>query len=73
MMTRRNWAMTKKLAMHETLEVHEILTLKTSCVTKGIAMLELVEDKNLKKILEEDVQTSTEAINELQKILKKAQ
>lgn len=37
--------MTKKLAMHETLEVHETLTLKTSCVTKGTAMLELVEDE----------------------------
>ncbi|MBT2279625.1 spore coat protein [Priestia megaterium] len=65
--------MTKKLAMHETLEVHEILTLKTSCVTKGTAMLELVGDEKLKKILEEDVQTSTKAIDELQKILKKAQ
>jgi len=64
--------MTKKLAMHETLEVHEILTLKTSCVTKGTAMLELVEDEKLKKILEEDVETSTKAIDELQKILKKA-
>ncbi|WP_412762607.1 spore coat protein [Priestia megaterium] len=41
--------MSKKLAMHETLEVHEILTLKTSCVTKGTAMLELVEDEKLKK------------------------
>jgi len=65
--------MTKKLAMHETLEVHEILTLKTSCVTKGTAMLELAKDEKLKKILEEDVQTSTKAIDELQKILKKAQ
>ncbi|MGG1370021.1 hypothetical protein ABE322_30255, partial [Priestia megaterium] len=65
--------MTKKLAMHETLEVHEILTLKTSCVTKGTVMLELVEDEKLKKILEEDVETSTKAIDELQKILKKAQ
>lgn len=65
--------MAKGLAMHETLEVHEILTFKTSCVTKGTAMLELVEDEGLKKILEEDVQTSTEAIKELKKILKKAQ
>ncbi|WP_230932339.1 MULTISPECIES: spore coat protein [Priestia] len=65
--------MAKGLAMHETLEVHEILTLKASCVTKGTAMLELVDDEELKKILEEDVQTSTEAIKELKKILKKAQ
>ncbi|QLC90746.1 spore coat protein [Priestia megaterium] len=59
--------MTKKLAMHKTLEVHKILTLKTLCVTKGTAMLGLVEDEKLKKILEEDVQTSTKAIDELQK------
>ncbi|MEK1832898.1 spore coat protein [Priestia megaterium] len=43
--------MAKGLAMHETLEVHEILTLKTSCVTKGTAMLELVEDEELKRFL----------------------
>ena len=61
-----------ELAMHEKLEVHEVLLFKTSCVKKSTAMLELVEDKDLKKILEEDVKTSTKAIEDLSKILEKA-
>lgn len=61
-----------ELAMHEKLEVHEVLLFKTSCVKKGTAMLELVEDKDLKKILEEDVKASTKAIEDLSKILEKA-
>jgi len=44
-----------ELAMHEKLEVHEVLLFKTSCVKKSTAMLELVEDKDLKKILEEEL------------------
>jgi similar to spore coat protein len=61
-----------ELAMHEKLEVHEVLLFKTSCVKKSTAMLELVEDKDLKKILEEDVKASTKAIEDLSKILEKA-
>jgi similar to spore coat protein len=63
---------TKNLAMHEKLEVHEVLLFKTSCVKKGTAMLELVEDKDLKKILEEDVEASTNAVKKLSKILEEA-
>ncbi len=61
-----------ELAMHEKLEVHEVLLFKTSCVKKSTAMLELVEDKDLKKILEEDIKASTKAIEDLSKILEKA-
>ncbi|WP_338786100.1 spore coat protein [Metabacillus sp. FJAT-53654] len=63
---------TKDIAMHEKLEVHEVLLFKTSCVKKGTAMLELVEDKDLKQILEEDVEASTNAVKKLSKILEKA-
>ncbi len=63
---------TKDLAMHEKLEVHEILLFKTSCVKKSTAMLELVEDKDLKKLLKEDIEASTNAVKELSKILEKA-
>ncbi|HWK22877.1 MAG TPA: spore coat protein [Ureibacillus sp.] len=63
---------TKDLAMHEKLEVHELLLFKTACVKKGTAMLELVEDKDLKKILQEDVEASTNSVKELSKILEKA-
>ena len=63
---------TKDIAMHEKLEVHEVLLFKTSCVKKSTAMLELVKDKDLKKILEEDVEASTKSVKELSKILKNA-
>lgn len=61
--------MAKKLAMHEMLEVHEVLTFKTACVTKNKAFIGLVKDKKLKKILEEDIELSTKAIKDLRKLL----
>ncbi|MRX71931.1 spore coat protein [Bacillus lacus] len=61
-----------ELAMHEKLEVHEILLFKTACATKSTAMLEFVEDNKLKKLLEDDVKKSTKAVEELRDILKDA-
>lgn len=61
-----------ELAMHETLELHEILLFKTACLTKSIAMLELVQDSKLKKLLQEDVKLSSKAIEDLSDILSKA-
>lgn len=61
---------TKELALHEKLEVHELLTLKTSCATKAVTMLELVKDEKLKKLIEEDLKNSTQAIDELSSLLK---
>ncbi|MDQ1234190.1 hypothetical protein QE450_001688 [Paenibacillus sp. SORGH_AS306] len=63
--------MTKQLATHEKLEVHELLTFKTSCVTKAVAMRELVKDEKLKQIIDEDIQNSTKAIEDLKSILQK--
>ncbi|QHJ72048.1 spore coat protein [Planococcus halotolerans] len=60
----------KELAMHEKLEVHEILTFKTACVAKTKMFVDLVKDDKLKKILEEDLELSTQAIKDLRKILK---
>ncbi len=65
--------MATKLAMHETLEVHEVLLFKTACLTKSKAMSELVQDSKLKKLLEEDIELSEKAIKDLSKILSKAQ
>lgn len=62
----------KELALHEKLEVHEVLIFKTACATKSKAMLELAEDKKLKKMLEEDIRLSAKAIKELRDILEKA-
>nr|WP_313781745.1 hypothetical protein [Paenibacillus larvae] len=35
------------LAVHETLEVHELLTFKNTCMTKSVAMQGLVSDPAL--------------------------
>ncbi|MED4402264.1 spore coat protein [Metabacillus fastidiosus] len=62
----------KELAMHEKLEVHEVLLFKTACATKSTAMLELVKDSELKKLLKDDIKNSSKAIEELKEILKNA-
>ena len=61
--------MAKELALHEKLEVHELLTLKTSCATKAVTMLELAKDEKLKKLIEEDLKNSSQAIADLKAIL----
>lgn len=63
---------TKELAMHEKLEVHEILIMKTACATKSKATLDLIKDEKLKKLVEEDIKLSSAAIKELKGILEKA-
>ncbi|WNS80639.1 spore coat protein [Domibacillus sp. DTU_2020_1001157_1_SI_ALB_TIR_016] len=61
--------MAKSLAMHEKLEVHEVLLFKTACLTKSTAMLDLVKDSILKKLLKEDIKLSKKAIKDLQSVL----
>ncbi|OMP66365.1 spore coat protein [Domibacillus epiphyticus] len=63
--------MAKKLAMHETLEVHEVLLFKTSCITKSMAIADQVEDRKLKKMLQEDIKSSKKAIKDLRTNLEK--
>jgi similar to spore coat protein len=61
--------MAKELAMHETLEVHEVLIFKTACLAKNKLFIDMVEDNKLKKIIEEDIELSTQAIKDLRKII----
>lgn len=61
---------TKELALHEKLEVHELLTLKVSCATKALTMLELAKDEKLKELITEDLKESTKAIEDLKSLLK---
>ncbi|WP_046176057.1 spore coat protein [Domibacillus indicus] len=65
--------MANQLAMHEKLEVHEVLLFKTACVTKSTAMLEHVEDSALKKMLKDDIKLSTKAIKDLRAVLEEDQ
>jgi len=59
----------KELALHEQLEVHEVLIFKTACVTKSKLFLNQVQDEKLKEIIQEDLELSTTAVKDLRKIL----
>lgn len=61
--------MAKELAMHEKLEVHEVLIFKTACVAKSKVFSGLVQDDELKQILEDDIKSSKKAIKDLRKVL----
>lgn len=62
----------KYLGLNETMQVHEILNLKTICMTTTKMMEGVVFDQELKGLLEKDVQKSIITIRELQELLKKA-
>lgn len=61
--------MTKYLGLHETLEVHELLTFKNLCLTKSTTMSALAQDDELKTILANDVTTGQQHIERLQQLL----
>jgi similar to spore coat protein len=61
--------MTKYLGLHETLEVLEILTFKSLCVTKSSVMGGLVQDMELKTLLANDASTGVKHIQRLQEFL----
>lgn len=59
----------RQLAPHETLEVHELLTFKNVCCTKAQAMETMVQDEELRKLLQADVRNGQEEIKELKGLL----
>ena len=61
--------MTKFLGLHETLDVHELLTFKNLCLTKSTTMSALVQDEELKTILANDATAGQQHIQQLQKLL----
>ncbi|MDF2685827.1 MAG: spore coat protein [Clostridia bacterium] len=62
----------RNLSTNETMQIHEMLNLKTVCMTTSKLMEGVVFDQELKALLEKDVQQSITDINELQKLLTKA-
>ncbi|AWK52861.1 spore coat protein [Clostridium beijerinckii] len=62
----------KYLSPNETMQVHEMLNLKTVCMTTSKMMEGVVFDQDLKALLEKDVQQSIIDISGLQQLLKKA-
>jgi similar to spore coat protein len=60
------------LAPNETMQLHELLTLKNLCLTKSITMSPLVSDEELKSILKQDINTSEQHVKELSALLDKS-
>ncbi|WP_223591681.1 spore coat protein [Neobacillus bataviensis] len=61
------------LALHETMETHEILNFKTVCLLKSKLMQGICFDNELKALMEKDVKQSIQDINELLLFYKKSQ
>lgn len=57
------------LAIHETLEIHEIMTMKQACLVKAVAVRSFVKDETLEKLIAQDIKDSEQALNDLQKLL----
>jgi similar to spore coat protein len=61
------------LALHETMETHEILNFKTVCLLRSKLMQGICFDNQLKALMEKDVQQSIQDINELLVYYKQSQ
>jgi similar to spore coat protein len=60
---------THYLAPHETYELHELLTFKNVCLTKSATMSGLIQDQELKGILERDVTTTKAQLQRIQQFI----
>ncbi|MCC5893787.1 hypothetical protein [Exiguobacterium sp.] len=58
-----------KLAIHEVLEIHEMLTLKQAGLVKGYVSEPLIKDDKLKKIAQKHLKNAEQAISELKQLL----
>jgi similar to spore coat protein len=63
----------KRIAPHETFELHELLTFKNVCATKSSAMAELVKDEELKTLMQQDFTISQGQIKELQDLIQSSE
>jgi similar to spore coat protein len=62
----------QKTALHETLELHELLMSKTVCLTEAKARQQLVQDPALKALIQQDITQTTQAVKELTSVLSTA-
>jgi similar to spore coat protein len=63
----------KRIAPHETFELHELLTFKNVCATKSSAMVGLVKDEELKTLMQQDFANSQGQIKELQDLIQSSE
>jgi len=66
-------SLVQDFALHETMELHELLNFKTICMTTSKMIQGVVFDQELKALLEKDVQQSMQSVNVLQELLGKTQ
>lgn len=59
----------KAFALHETMEVHELLTFKNVCMTKSTTMQALVSDERLNSLLQTCAGMDRQHIEDLQGLL----
>jgi similar to spore coat protein len=57
--------MRENLGVHESLELHELVTFKSLCLTKASIMQGLVTNPELKAIMQQDVTMTSRHIEEL--------
>ncbi|MBD8068698.1 spore coat protein [Bacillus sp. PS06] len=62
-----------KLALHETVELHEIINMKTVCLLRSKLMQGLCFNNELKQLMEKDVKQTQEDLNELLPFYKNSQ
>lgn len=60
------------LALHETMQVHEMLNFKTICMATSKMMQGVVFDQELKSLMAKDVDQSIMSVAALQNLLSKA-
>jgi similar to spore coat protein len=60
------------LAPNETIQLHELLTVKNLCLTKAVTMSPLVSDSDLKNLINNDIQTTQRHIKELRGYLEES-
>ena len=64
--------MRQSLAPNETMQLHELLTLKSLSLTKSITISPLISDEELKNIVKNDIQKSQQHIKELREYLEQS-
>ncbi|MFD1427531.1 hypothetical protein JOD24_001547 [Kroppenstedtia sanguinis] len=58
-----------RLGQHEALELHELGMLKTNCIAKCSMMQSLVNDSQLSQLMQSEVKTARQHLQEIQGLL----
>ncbi|MCM3568280.1 hypothetical protein [Neobacillus mesonae] len=61
--------MAKYLALHETLDLHELLAFKNLCLTKTTTMSKLAQDEELRMMMEADAALGIQHIQQIQSLV----